>query len=125
MVLCQWGCDWPDGIEDVKGKTPLRAYSYNKNAKTDQSHTWFQGLGDVIGLTVSEDQEGKTPPRAYSYDELLDLQSRLMLVAGQAEKGKENVDRFITVSHCSFSSVLFISFSCSCLVALRESESWV
>ena len=52
----------------------------------------------MIQLTVSEDDDGKTPARCYSYVELLDLQSRLMLVAGQAEHRKENVDRFITVS---------------------------
>lgn len=58
----------------------------------------MQNLQKVIQMDVSEDDEGKTPPRTYTYDELLDLQSRLMLVAGQAEKGKENVDRFMTVS---------------------------
>lgn len=62
----------------------------------------------MIQLRVSEEENsemrnmkeggGVTPPRRYTYEELLDLQSRLMLVAGQAEKGKENVDRFITVS---------------------------
>ena len=64
----------------------------------------FQSVSTVIQLKVSEDTELKkpsrfeTPPRKYTFEELLDLQSRLMLVAGQAEKGKENVDRFITVS---------------------------
>ena len=64
----------------------------------------FQSVSAVIQLKVSEDTDvnkpnsSDAPPRKYSYDELLDLQSRLMLVAGQAEKGKENVDRFITVS---------------------------
>jgi len=57
----------------------------------------------VIQLTVSQDEEGMNPARNYSYAELLDLQSRLMLVAGQAEKGKEDVDRFITVSIASLS----------------------
>ena len=57
----------------------------------------------MIQLTVSQDEEGMNPARNYSYAELLDLQSRLMLVAGQAEKGKEDVDRFITVSIASLS----------------------
>lgn len=65
----------------------------------------MQNLQKVIHLDVSEDNEGKTPPRTYTYDELLDLQSRLMLVAGQAEKGKENVDRFMIVS------LLYLPFS--------------
>lgn len=35
--------------------------------------------------------------RRYKYDQLLDLQSRLMLVAGKAEQGKDEVDRFMLV----------------------------
>ncbi|KAK7494871.1 hypothetical protein BaRGS_00013998, partial [Batillaria attramentaria] len=80
-------------------------------------------LHQVIHLDVSEDDDGKTPPRKYTYEELLDLQSRLMLVAGQAEKGKENVDRFITVMDslvrlgktyvqlCADGCVLFLDWS--------------
>ncbi|KAK7488216.1 hypothetical protein BaRGS_00020523, partial [Batillaria attramentaria] len=52
---------------------------------------------DVIRVDVRKDEETKTPGKNYTYDELLDLQSRLMLVAGQADKGKEDVDRFITI----------------------------
>nr|KAG5700588.1 hypothetical protein BaRGS_015384 [Batillaria attramentaria] len=52
---------------------------------------------DVIRVDVRKDEETKTKGRSYKYNELLDLQSRLMLVAGQAEKGKEDVDRFITI----------------------------
>ena len=33
----------------------------------------------------------------YKYEQLHDLQSRLMLVAGKAEKGKDDVDRFMLV----------------------------
>ena len=53
-----------------------------------------QDVQKVIQLDVSEDAKGETPPRRYTYNELLDLQSRLMLVAGQAEKGKEDVGSF-------------------------------
>ena len=56
-------------------------------------------LDNVVSLTVppkgeSEDAEGKT----YSLDELKDLQSKLMLIAGKAEKGKDEVERFVKVS---------------------------
>lgn len=61
------------------------------------THASSQDLSKVIRLKVSGDKEDRNPARSYSYTELLDLQSRLMLVAGQAEKGKDNVDRFITV----------------------------
>lgn len=35
--------------------------------------------------------------RRYSYKELQELESKLMLIAGKAEKGKEDVDRFTMV----------------------------
>lgn len=59
---------------------------------------YLQSLSQVISLHVLGDDESGTTSRRYTYEELKDLQSRLMLVAGQAEKGKVNVDRFINVS---------------------------
>ena len=48
---------------------------------------------------AEEEGEGKVAQRKhYKYDQLHDLQSRLMLVAGKAEKGKDEVDRFMLVS---------------------------
>lgn len=44
-----------------------------------------------------EKQEGQSFRRSYSYEQLHDLQSRLMLVAGKAELGKDDVDRFLLV----------------------------
>ncbi|KAL5009497.1 hypothetical protein ScPMuIL_011802, partial [Solemya velum] len=44
-------------------------------------------LSDVLDLRVGEDG-------SYTFTRLQDLQSRLMLVAGKAEKGKEDVERF-------------------------------
>lgn len=35
--------------------------------------------------------------RRYRYKELQELESKLMLIAGKAEKGKEDVDRFTMV----------------------------
>ena len=56
-------------------------------------------MDNVVRLTVppkdgDEDVESKT----YSLDELKDLQSKLMLIAGKAEKGKDEVERFVKVS---------------------------
>ncbi|XP_071112375.1 E3 ubiquitin-protein ligase rnf213-alpha-like [Haliotis cracherodii] len=53
-------------------------------------------LKNVISLHVTQDKE-ENGSRKYSYSQLVDLQSRLMLVAGQAEKGKDDVDHFIMV----------------------------
>ncbi|VDI41573.1 Hypothetical predicted protein [Mytilus galloprovincialis] len=56
-------------------------------------------LNEVLELRVAEDDlEGKVAQRKlYRYDQLHDLQSRLMLVAGKAEKGKDEVDRFMEI----------------------------
>ncbi|XP_076109129.1 E3 ubiquitin-protein ligase rnf213-alpha-like [Mytilus galloprovincialis] len=54
-------------------------------------------LTDVQELIVTEKKEGKTLRREYNYEQLHDLQSRLMLVAGKAEMGKDDVDRFILI----------------------------
>ncbi|XP_041354575.1 E3 ubiquitin-protein ligase rnf213-alpha-like [Gigantopelta aegis] len=54
-------------------------------------------LNHVISLHVMPDCAESDVVRKYSYNQLVDLQSRLMLVAGRAEKGKENVDLFMMI----------------------------
>ena len=54
---------------------------------------------DVIRLTVPlKDGSEKEQRKIYSIDELKDLQSKLMLIAGKAEKGKDDVEQFVRVS---------------------------
>ncbi|XP_022806308.1 E3 ubiquitin-protein ligase rnf213-alpha-like [Stylophora pistillata] len=51
---------------------------------------------DVIRLTVPlKDGSEKDQRKTYSIDELKDLQSKLMLIAGKAEKGKDDVEQFV------------------------------
>ncbi|RMX46188.1 hypothetical protein pdam_00007847 [Pocillopora damicornis] len=51
---------------------------------------------DVIRLTVPlKDGGEKEQRKTYSIDELKDLQSKLMLIAGKAEKGKDDVEQFV------------------------------
>lgn len=53
---------------------------------------------DVINGDYSEEaNQNEIHDISYDYDQLLDLQSRLMLVAGKAEQGKDEVDRFMQV----------------------------
>ena len=42
--------------------------------------------------------QNKEKRKTYSIDELKDLQSKLMLIAGKAEKGKDDVEQFVRVS---------------------------
>lgn len=53
---------------------------------------------DVVRLSVPLTSEGgKVQSKIYSLDELKDLQSKLMLIAGKAEKGKDDVETFVKV----------------------------
>ena len=67
---------------------------YIGNVKKEKGKQQNQ-LSDVLGLTVKQD--GDPMIREYNYAQLHDLQSRLMLVAGKAEMGKDDVDRFILI----------------------------
>ncbi|KAL3881537.1 hypothetical protein ACJMK2_027969, partial [Sinanodonta woodiana] len=73
-----------------------------------------QDLHKVVQLTVSGD--GKK--RQYTFEQLQDLQSRLMLVAGKAEQGKDNVDRFTMVfdSVTRLASVYIKLISAGCIL---------
>jgi hypothetical protein len=53
-------------------------------------------ISDTLRLTVL-DVEGQGQERNYTFHQLQDLHSRLMLVAGKAEKGNDNVERFTMV----------------------------
>jgi len=56
-------------------------------------------LNDVIRLSVpTKGGSGEVQSRTYSVDELTDLQSKLMLIAGKAEKGKDEVEQFVKAS---------------------------
>ena len=56
-------------------------------------------------MRVTE-EEGETLQRkCYTYKQLHDLQSRLMLIAGKAVKGKDEVDRFMLVNMLNMFSI--------------------
>ena len=56
---------------------------------------------DVLRLRVTNKVDNRTETRNYTFDHLQDLQSRLMLVAGRAERdkaqGKDEVEKFTEV----------------------------
>ena len=77
-------------------------YSVGKLAPEEGSLTKGDrrlSLNNVIRLTVPPKDKGEDlQSKTYSLDELKDLQSKLMLIAGKAEKGKDEVERFAKVS---------------------------
>ncbi|XP_056014152.1 E3 ubiquitin-protein ligase rnf213-alpha-like isoform X2 [Ostrea edulis] len=54
-------------------------------------------IDDVLQLHVQKDEKGSRLPKKYQYKELQELQSKLMLVAGKAEMGRDDVERFTIV----------------------------
>ncbi|XP_053396335.1 E3 ubiquitin-protein ligase rnf213-alpha-like isoform X2 [Mercenaria mercenaria] len=82
--------------------------------KTDET---LMVVADIIKLTVPE-QEGKSQLRNYTFSQCQDLQSRLMLVAGKAEKGTDSVDRFTMIfdSITRLSSVYMKLCSSGCVL---------
>ena len=59
-------------------------------------------LENLVRLVVPGDENKDREERVYSLDEIKDVQSKLMLIAGKAESGKEEVDQFNQV--CIFVS---------------------
>lgn len=60
-----------------------------------------QTMVEVLQLTVEEDDRGSPTPRLYTCEQLNDLQSKLMLVAGATEKSsaqKVSNERFLEVN---------------------------
>ncbi len=51
-------------------------------------------LENLICLVVPEDEIKNREKKVYSLEEVKDVQSKLMLIAGKAENGKEEVDQF-------------------------------
>jgi hypothetical protein len=59
-------------------------------------------LENLVCLVVPEDEVKNREKKVYSLDEIKDVQSKLMLIAGKAESGKEEVDQFNEVCFPTF-----------------------
>jgi hypothetical protein len=51
-------------------------------------------LENLVSLVVPKDEIKNREEKIYSLEEVKDVQSKLMLIAGKAENGKEEVDQF-------------------------------
>ena len=51
-------------------------------------------LESLVCLVVPKDTEKNREKKVYALEEVKDVQSKLMLIAGKAESGKEEVDQF-------------------------------
>ena len=63
----------------------------------DSKHVKNEGklcLENLVYLVVPNDEEKNREEKIYSLEEIKDVQSKLMLIAGKADCGKEEVDQF-------------------------------
>ena len=63
----------------------------------DSKHVKKEGrlcLENLVYLVVPTDEEKNREEKIYSLEEIKDVQSKLMLIAGKADSGKEDVDQF-------------------------------
>ena len=87
----------------VQAKTINSGGVYIVGCLNPEGHPSTEGerrlsLDNVVKLTVSlKDEDADVQSKTYSLDELKDLQSKLMLIAGKAEKGKDEVEKFVKV----------------------------
>ena len=51
-------------------------------------------LENVVRLVVPENESKDREEKVYGLEEIKDVQSKLMLIAGKADSGKEEVDQF-------------------------------
>ena len=103
--------EWLKGVETSHGSVAksslLDAQAINESgvyrigclSKDASLSTEKLTIDKVIQLSVPQGTLGEH--KCYSLDELKDLQSKLMLIAAKASKGKEEVDRFVDVSFLS------------------------
>ena len=71
----------------------------NKHDVTDDGKLCLENL---VCLVVPKDEIKNREKRVYSLEEIKDVQSKLMLIAGKAENGKEEVDQFNEVCFSAF-----------------------
>ncbi|XP_060597648.1 E3 ubiquitin-protein ligase rnf213-alpha-like, partial [Ruditapes philippinarum] len=102
---------------NANGIFTLGKNTWKKETQTQQIDGAIMEMSDILKLTVPE-QEGKRELKNYNFTQLQDLQSRLMLVAGKAEKGSDSVDRFTMIfdSITRLSSVYMKLSSSGCVL---------
>ncbi|XP_071135692.1 E3 ubiquitin-protein ligase rnf213-alpha-like isoform X2 [Mytilus edulis] len=105
--------DWFKSVKKSHGSIEISSLSQTKAINSNgiyevgnsdmNNHSRTPALKEVLTLNVVQDVDSddveslRVNTRRYKYDQLLDLQSRLMLVAGKAEQGKDEVDRFMLI----------------------------
>ena len=109
-MLTKRGLSWLKQIKESHGSVALTTmvqveainssgiYYIADSEKTKESKHVDNGvklcLENLVSLVVPKDQIKNREEKIYSLEEVKDVQSKLMLIAGKAENGKEEVDQF-------------------------------
>lgn len=87
--------------------------------KNDYVGEWTEDLHDLTDdpnckeETIHIERKKQWNPlnfREYSYGDMMDLQSRLMLVSGKTDSGRESIERFTAVSYMFNNCKCFLSY---------------
>ena len=68
-------------------------YIADRKTRKDSSGLELQ-IENLVLLVVPEDKNEDREEKVYSLEEIKDVQSKLMLIAGKKDSGKEEVDQF-------------------------------
>jgi hypothetical protein len=109
-VLTRQGLAWLKQIKESHGSVALTTmvqveainssgiYYIADSKKAKESKQVDNGvklcLENLVCLVVPKDEIKSREEKIYSLEEVKDVQSKLMLIAGKAESGKEEVDQF-------------------------------
>ncbi|CAB4025761.1 Hypothetical predicted protein, partial [Paramuricea clavata] len=118
-MLTKRGLPWLKQIKESHGSVALTTmvqveainssgvYYIADNEKTKESkHVDSElCLENLVSLVVPKDEIKNRDEKIYSLEEIKDVQSKLMLIAGKAESGKDEVDQFNQV----FEGILRVS----------------
>ena len=100
---------WLKNVKESHGSVEVSALAqassinssgiYRVGYKVSPSPSLHKSQDQVIDLNLPMEEEGKVVLefKRYSYSQLCDVQSKLMLVAGKAEEGVDDVERFVEV----------------------------
>ncbi|XP_046861644.1 E3 ubiquitin-protein ligase rnf213-alpha-like [Xenia sp. Carnegie-2017] len=96
MDLCKrlWQVTDANPTIDKKLETTQKNLFWLKQIKESHGSVAMTTMVQVEAINSCEDADRNREEKIYSLDEIKDIQSKLMLIAGKAESGKEEVDQF-------------------------------
>ena len=90
-------------LVQVKAINSCGVFYIADSEKAPESKSMDRGmelcLQNLVHLVVPKEENENREEKVYSLEEIKDVQSKLMLIAGKADNGKEEVDQFNQVCY--------------------------